>query len=185
MTTLPASTPPPAGTLSSRPLRVCGECLLVFGVADLTLCPVCASELAIEHSRLRARPAANPLRALDGHSSAWTGQTLVDLHGGRLGTIVLVAVDPETDICWLMITVDRYASSYTLVPANGASSDAGQVSAPQTRTTVRSAPRSLDGDCYLDGAFRSLHYLHYRLQNVPRRRTTRHGDAGMVLASAL
>jgi hypothetical protein len=115
------------------------------------------------------RAARHPMRPVEDVRSEWIGHQVIDVYGAGIGTARQVVIDPETDLCWLLLRCARFRGFETLVPAEDSIYAHGQLWLPYERDLVLSAPLALKPNAYRDGAYRSQLYLHYGLTGLRRR----------------
>jgi hypothetical protein len=100
----------------------------------------------------------------------WPGRAVVDADGKKIGTVLEVLSDPETDVPWIVIGLGRFGEPITLAPATGGYESADGLTLPLHHDIVDTAPRAIGENAWTAGSFRSLLYRHYGLTNLPRRR---------------
>jgi hypothetical protein len=152
-------------------LRACRECLSVIADPTSESCPVCGGELAPQRQLGAPGLVRNPMQVVrDERLRAWIGSRLDDVYGARIGTVESVVLDPETEVVWLLVRVQRFGDWHTLVPAQGAMLSNGRLLVRYPRSFVRDGPRGLTTDAYLWGPYRSRLYRYYRPTGKPRNR---------------
>lgn len=101
----------------------------------------------------------------------WSGRRLDDSAGNRIGTVLDVIRDPETDLVWVAASLSRFRREpATMVPGSDAIEGDGALAVPYAKDLVHGAPRSINEADWTTPSYRSQLYKYYELTNVPRRR---------------
>src|SRR4051812_42505193 len=101
----------------------------------------------------------------------WAGQAALDWSGKKVGTILEVLRDDQTDVVWLVVAIGRFGEPVTLAPATEAFESHEGVTTPLARDAVHPARGAIGETAGRAGSSRSLLYRHYGLTGLPRRRT--------------
>jgi anti-sigma regulatory factor (Ser/Thr protein kinase) len=92
------------------------------------------------------------------------GGVVIGQDGGDLGRIGQVFLDAlSSEPAWMTVTSDSWAGAELVVPLALAELDRGRIAVPYSAALVRDAPRSDNGQGYLDGQHESDLLRHYGL----------------------
>jgi stress response protein YsnF len=90
-----------------------------------------------------------------------TGRTVVDPDGDKIGTVLDVYVDNQTDQPeWLAVTTGLFGTKVSFVPLSGASMFGEDLQVPYTKTAVKDAPNA-EADGQLSSDEEDALYAHY------------------------
>jgi uncharacterized protein (TIGR02271 family) len=115
------------------------------------------------------------------HSSAveWTGHTVVDNDGDKIGSVEEVYIDAETDKPeWLAVKTGLFGTKVSFVPIAEASEAGDDIRVPYSKDQVKDAPKA-DADQDLSQEEESALYSHYGLDYSESR-----SDTGLPEGSA-
>jgi len=99
------------------------------------------------------------------HSSAveWTGHTVVDNDGDKIGSVEEVYLDTETDEPeWLAVKTGLFGTKVSFVPIAQASETGDDIRVPYSKDQVKGAPKA-DTDQELSQEEEAALYSHYGL----------------------
>ena len=76
----------------------------------------------------------------------WTGYRVDDVYGARVGTVVDIYVDHDSDApCWILVKMGRFSDAHALLPVRDAVAGSGHVWVPYEKDLIRRAPQMAPG----------------------------------------
>ena len=95
----------------------------------------------------------------------WEGRTLLDLDGGRIGTIDAIYLDDQTGQPeWALVNTGLFGTKSSFVPLAQTTQTGDDVRVPYDKQLVKDAPR-IDPDQHLSEAEERQLWRHYRLDS--------------------